>query len=461
MTPWSQRSALGVHPAGAVGRRTPRWPLLCALMMLAVTVLPPVSAGASAPEPPASPVGAQLSWLLVAAGRVPLSESEIAAHFDGPFLAQVSTAQLNQALGAVGSGRMTLRSLSSVSQTSLVAVVSRGTVDLRVHLDVDPQGLISGLLLTPIVNVKSWAQVDRQLRSIAPGIGFLAARVGANGRCTTVHALSPGQPRPLGSMFKLFVLGALAEAIHARRISWNQKLTITPEIKVGGSGSLAQEPNGTRLSVQELATKMISLSDNTAADMLLALVGRSAVEAQVRRWSTHAALDTPFLSVAELFALKYGDYPRLANHYLSLGTSGRTAYLRSTIDKVTAAQEVASALPRDVNSIEWFASPDDLCRAFSGLFRLAAKPGLGAIGTVMSLNDGGIELSHAVWPTIWFKGGSEAGVLTLGYLARDSSGQRDVVIAMTENPNATLNEEADAVSLLGTIAGAFGLLHRS
>jgi beta-lactamase class A len=63
-------------------------------------------------------------------------------------------------------------------------------------------------------------------------------------------------------------------------------------LKVGGSGTLQDLPDGTKLTVEQAAVKMISVSDNTAADMLLKLVGRAAVEEQVRAWSNHASLVT-------------------------------------------------------------------------------------------------------------------------------------------------------------------------
>jgi hypothetical protein len=259
-------------------------------------------------------------------------------------------------------------------------------------------------------------------------------------------------------MFKLFVLGALANEIRDHRLSWTQKVTVTGAIKVGGSGTLQDEPDGTTLSVEQAAIKMISISDNTAADLLLSLVGRAAVEHQVERWASHPSLDIPFLTVSELFALKYDDFPKLADHFLSLGPSARAAYLRSTIDAVPVGAEVAVSSPRDVDTIEWFASPDDLCRAFVGLRSLRAERGLGPIGTVLSVNDGGIDLSASLWPTVWFKGGSEPGVLTLGYLARDNKGQTFVVVVMIDNPTDAFNEQATALQLLGVVAGAFDLL---
>jgi beta-lactamase class A len=204
---------------------------------------------------------------------------------------------------------------------------------------------------------------------------------------------------------------------------------------------------------------MISMSDNTAADMLLKLVTRSAVEEQVRAWSSHASLDVPFLTVSEMFALKYHDFPALADHYLSLSPSQRAAYLVGTVDKVPASAEQAASVPRDINSIEWFASADDLCRSLVGLAELEAEPGLSPINEVLSTNSGRIDLDAKIWPRIWFKGGSEPGVLALGFLARDNHRQSFVVIILTEDTRQPVQKSV-AVELAGLEAaeGAFGLL---
>ena len=75
---------------------------------------------------------------------------------------------------------------------------------------------------------------------------------------------------------------------------------------------------------------MISISDNTAADMLINLVGRSAVQAQDRQWSDHAALNVPFLTTREAFILKLSQWPALANRYIAANQAGRQALLAST-----------------------------------------------------------------------------------------------------------------------------------
>ena len=418
----------------------------------------PAQAGAATVAVPNTPVGTQLAWLL-SITQLPISTAEITAHFDATFLGQAPPAQLNAGLATLGAGVPNLLGLSNLEPTSLDAVVDFPSGRYDVTLGVDDTGLIETLVFKPGDSVPtSWSAIDKQLSAIAPGVGFLAARVNANGTCAPTHSIKPATARPLGSMFKLFVLGAVATAVHEHTLSWDQKVTITAAIKTGGSGTLQAVPDGTQMTLEQVALTTISVSDNTGADLMLQLVGRSAVEAQVRKWTAHSSLDAPFLTAQELFALHYGNFPVLAKHYLALSPARRASYLASTIDALPADAEVSVGSPRDINTIEWFASPDDICKTFSGLADLQSKPGMSPLKTILSTNTGGIELSPATWPTIWFKGGSEPGVLTLGYLAKDSQGQTYVVVALTESPTHTLSA-ASTLQLLAAVQGAFGLLH--
>lgn len=431
-------------------------------LVLAATVAGVARASAATPVTiPATPVGVQLRWLLGIADQLPLSDHVIREHFDGTFLAQVDPQALNQALESLGSrgAAVTLYAVTHATTTSLQAVVEIGPNYFTVSLSVDPLGFIDGLLFSlRAPPTTTWAALDARLGSIAPDVSFLAARVASDGSCTSIHAERPSTVRPLGSMFKLFVLGALARDVQHHLVRWDQRLTVTAAVKVGGSGTLQDDPDGTTLTVEQAALKMISQSDNTAADLLLGLVGRAAVQSQVRRWSRSATLDVPFLSVRELFALKYHDFPALADQYLALSPSKRAAFLTSTVDKVSTASEVASGAPRDIDSLEWFASASTLCRAFVGLDTLARTKGLAPLATVLSRNTGGVALSATTWPTIWFKGGSEPGVLTLGYLAKDRAGATDVVIVLTSDPTGVISEAA-TIEELGVVADAFALLH--
>jgi uncharacterized protein YceK len=410
---------------------------------------------------PDTAVGTQLTWFLGAVAAAPLSQQVIDAHFDGLFLSEVSPAKLNDVLAefSAASGA-SLVGLLSKGPTSLVALATFGTQRWKVTISVDSAGLIEGLLLAPSLALASWATIDQELDSLAPDASFLAAQV-SHGTCRPIHQVASVTPRPLGSEFKLFVLGALAHEIASGRVAWSQELTVQDSTKsIGnaqGSASLQFSAAGTQVSVQQVATKMISISDNTAADMLINLVGRPAVEAQVRQWSSNAGLDIPFLTTRELFLLHYVNYPTLANSYLALPSNKRPAFLASSVDPLSLSEVQGSTAPRDIDTLEWFASPDDVCRAFAGLQQLSHQVKLSPVSSVLSLNKGDLGLNQSQWPTVWFKGGSEPGVLTLGYLVTSRKGQTFVVSAMLSNPDAALPPAA-TVELLEVVKAAFGLV---
>jgi beta-lactamase class A len=317
---------------------------------------------------------------------LPWSQRLIQAHFGSGFLAQISPDEINSVLAqAPAPGGAFLTGLLWQDQArdpvSLRAVAAFGSVMLTVNISVDGAGLISYLLLTLYQPPPAtWAQADRDLAGLAPDASLLAARVSPDGVCTPVHQAAASTARPLGSMFKLFVLGALAEQVAAGRVSWDQELTVSDALKSAGNsgaGGLQDVPAGTRVPVEQTAVQMISISDNTAADMLIHLVGRPAVQAQDRQWSDHAALNVPFLTTREIFLLKYAD-PALADEYLSLAPGQRAAFLASAVDPLPLSQaqlpDADTASPAAIDTLEWFSSPDDICRAFAGLQQLAAQP---------------------------------------------------------------------------------------
>jgi hypothetical protein len=418
----------------------------------------PAFVARSAPD---TPVGSQLIWFLGAINTAPLSQPMIDAHFDSSFLGAVNPTKVNSVLTQIhSSSSPALDGLLLVEPTALQAVATIDGQQWTISISVDSGGLIEGLRLSPYQSPPtSWAQLDGDLAALAPKSSFLAAEVSSNGSCVPIHQVNSSTTLPLGSMFKLFVLGALAHQIADGKASWAQNLTVQPSLKSAGSSadSLQYVPVGTQVTVRETATKMISISDNTAADMLINLVGRDAVESQVRQWTGSATLDNPFLTTRELFLLHYVNFPQLADQYLKLSSTERASFLSSSVDPLSLSQVQASAEPRDVSSIEWFASPLEMCRAFEGLQELSTQPGQAPIGSILSTNTGDIEPSKSTWPTVWFKGGSEPGVLTLGYLAKDSSGHTFVFVAMVENPSAALPLSATA-DLLAIVKGAFGLV---
>ncbi len=194
-------------------------------------------------------------------------------------------------------------------------------------------------------------------------------------------------------------LDALGDAVAAGKVRWDQPLTVTAQLKGLPPGELQSEPDGTRISVLDAAGKMISLSDNTAADMLINLLGRSAVEASLRSTGMASpAMNLPVLTTREIYVLKLRQWPTLAKRFISADESGRRELLASTVDRAplpTLAQAGAWTTPRDIDRLEYFGSATDLCRAYASLAALDRQPGLSPIGQALAVNDDGLQLDPA------------------------------------------------------------------
>jgi beta-lactamase class A len=410
---------------------------------------------------PTTKPGAQAAWIVQAMAHLPVPLAEVRAHFDTQFLSQVPPAQLNSVLEKIGP--VTVQSVPTSEAIGLAAVLETKTGTLlTMDVIVDSHGLVRGLLFQPLTPAAtSWAQVDHEVRSVAPKVAMVVASVRGKS-CTAVHGIDQATPMPLGSAFKLYVLDALAQQIASGKLSWIKPVTVTSGAKSLPSGELQNEPNGTRLPVETVASDMISISDNTAADMLIDLVGRSSVEAALKSsGAADPALDVPFLTTRELFVLKLDDWPVLAQRYLALPANKRLSFLGNTVDRVpiSALHPASWTTPRDVGSLEWFASPNDICRVFAQLAALARQPKLGPIGPILETNNGDMALDSAKWRSVWFKGGSEPGVLTLNYMATTTGGQSYVVSVLAENPAHTIGPTATG-TLIRAIKGAFQLAAR-
>jgi hypothetical protein len=82
---------------------------------------------------------------------------------------------------------------------------------------------------------------------------------------------------------------------------------------------------------------------------------------------------------------------------------------------------------------------------------------LSPLSTIPTHELGTIGLDSSTWPKVWFKGGSEPGVLTLGWLATNRYGQTYVVDAMVSNPDEVLAPDS-ITDLVALAREAFGIL---
>ncbi len=411
------------------------------------------AAPAAPPLPPGvpdTPAGHQLAWVLASMNSVP-SEADIAPHFSPAFLEQVPVAKLVETGGRIAQGApYVLEKVTPVpgSDRALVARVrSRQGQGFNVRLALAPEGdKIEGLLIRSHVDPKvaaSWEEVTETLRAVAPSVNFLAAEIDGT-KCVPLSSLDPQKPLALGSTFKLYVLDALATQIAAGKHTWDETLAVDDAHKSLPSGKMRDLPAGTTFTVRHFAEQMISVSDNTATDHLIAFVGRGAVESAVKA-SGHASAArlTPFLSTREMFALKLIASPEERSAYVAADVTHKRKLLDAYAARDPAemlAHASAFKAPIMIDSFEWFASPEDLCKVMIDLHERAGEAATAPVGAILSMNPG-IPDEKKQYGYIGFKGGSEPGVFNLSFLLQRAKDGKWLFLTVGFNDtNAPIDE---------------------
>lgn len=252
---------------------------------------------------------------------------------------------------------------------------------------------------------------------------------------TPVISHNGDKPLALGSTFKLYVLAALAEDIKAGRRKWTDVVPLTE--KSYPSGQMQNWPKGAPVTLHTLASLMISISDNTATDQLIAVLGRPRI-LKLMRDSGHSnpATNDPFLTTRELFVLKASDAQTLADW-----RSGRRQVALETIqvaEGTPSLDQVNAAFANGPKAldIEWFASPADLARLFAHMRQTAAPEAF----AIMAINPSATDAIKANWRYIGYKGGSEPGVLNLTWLLTDAGGRDWALSLGWNNPEAVVDQ---------------------
>ena len=177
---------------------------------------------------------------------------------------------------------------------------------------------------------------------------------------------------------------------------------------------------------------MISLSDNTATDALIRVLGREAVDAVSPR-------NAPFLTTREAFILKAAGHATLRREWGAADAAAR----RGLLTRIAGLPlPTADGLePGATSGVEWFFTAEELCALLDATHDLPP----------FAVNPGPVESG---WRSVAYKGGSEVGVLNLSALVVAGSGRRHCVVA-TWNDAEALEQER----LLEPFRAILRLLH--
>jgi beta-lactamase class A len=128
-------------------------------------------------------------------------------------------------------------------------------------------------------NAALWERLrDQVAKKMAdfPGVSGMCVRDLVRGEG---FAIRGDEEFPTASTIKLHVLTQLLRRAEQGEIELDQKLTLTPEMSVPGSGVLAHLEGTIEMSLINLAILMIIVSDNTAANLCIDLAGMEGTNA--------------------------------------------------------------------------------------------------------------------------------------------------------------------------------------
>ena len=369
-------------------------------------------------------------------------EADPAGMFTPAFLAQVPATQLRTISGqltAQSGAPQGVEGIEVRSATAGTLQLGMARAVLRMDIQIEPNAphLISGLLVTGAdMRGDSLEAVLTEIRALPGQTSVAVARLG-DGAPTMLAAHEADRPLAIGSTFKLWILAELSRQVRAGERRWSDVVTL--DRRSIPSGTLQTWPRGAPVTLHTLAALMISVSDNTATDILLRTLGRENVERMMGRIGVEAAArNRPFLSTLEMAAIKTG-VAEAAAAWRDADEAGRRRLLESAYADLAAERidlGFFTGNPVLIDSVEWFASANDLVRTMDWLRRngdesahqiLSINPAVGA-----ALRG---ELGYA-----GFKGGSEPGVINLTWLVRNREGAWHVVTGSWNNPAAPVEE---------------------
>lgn len=383
-------------------------------------------------------------------------EAAPAEIFTPAFLAEVPEAQVRAVTAQFAAHYGAVRGLAGIDAASAQSGTihidyERATVHLSLVVEAQPPFRVSGLLLTGAdMRGDSMAAVIADISALPGQASFAVVRLGPPAPVLTA-SVAPDRALAIGSAFKLWILAELSRQVRAGERRWSDVVPIDRRSIPGGT--LHGWPRGAPVTLHTLASLMISISDNSATDVLLHLIGREAVERMMARIGVGtAARNRPLLSTLELSAIKTGpDAAR--DRWLRAGEAERRRILASDyagLDPASVDISRFTGAPLHIGSVEWFASPADLARTMDWL----RVNGDDSARAILAINPGLAAQIQGAFAYVGYKGGSEPGVISLTWLVRNRAGGWFAVSGIWNNPAAAV----DPTRLAGLMARAVQLL---
>ncbi len=332
------------------------------------------------------------------------------------------------------------RIIPATAQDGTVEIAyTKATLAMRMVLDSSAPYPVIGLQVTGAnMTDDSIDKVKQELEKLPGTVGLEIAEIGAD-QTSIITSLNADRQFAIGSTFKLYVLAALSSKIANSDRDWDDVVPIYR--KSLPSGILQDWPIGTPMTLQALATLMISVSDNTATDILMTELGSKILDEIVHK-SGHSVPDKmlPMLSTIEFFDLKMPNNADVRALYIDASDDVQRDLLsRYNIGLDAKSIDIGNLAnqPQHIETVEWFAAPSDL----TGLLRIINNIEDPVVENILKINPLIPPGDALRWKYIGGKGGSEPGVISFAFLTRSKSGKAYAVSGSWNNSVAPVDND--------------------
>jgi len=283
------------------------------------------------------------------------------------------------------------------------------------------------------------AVAQRAFRPIPGEVAFLFTELTDKGP-SPLFGRRENKRFAIGSGFKLFILGTLAEEVNADQRQLANVMTLRREWIGPPHSEMAQWPIGSPVTLNTLALKMISISDNTATDHLLHLLGRKKIEMQMATMGhSHPQWNRPLLSTREMAMLRDKATGCLGRAYQKLDESERRKFLVENLSGPPDYGELDfDAAAYDL--AEWYATPMDMARALAWLRQNTQNDEPAHLLRAILAVDPKLPHDSTSWPYVGFKGGSENQLLCGNWLLQHENGRWYTFHVFLNSPKEALEQ---------------------
>ncbi len=382
-------------------------------------------------------------------------DSREVAFFDATFLAVIPVEQVRGIAASLKAQHGLPHSVLRVRKSSAL----QGEVDIgypqavltftMAIADAPPHKVIGLQLISVRPEDDSVVQIAVDVAALPGRAGIVIAPVGEFGG-DALLSVKADEQFAIASVFKLWVLAEAARQVRSGSRRWSDVIPLGPPSLPSG---ITQEwPAGAPMTLHSLATLMISRSDNTATDTLMRALGREHVDAGVIA-AGHAdpGRTLPLLTTLEAFSLKMSANRDLREHWRRGSVAQRRDLLRRSGGRLGMGsielRQFAGA-PLFIDSVQWFASPDDLVRLMGQLQVSGGKDAL----DILAVNTLLPQADAARFAYVGYKGGSENGVVAMAWLLRTKAGRWYVVAGSWNDPATGVDEKRFEAIMLRAIA---------